>query len=264
MAKSVKSEVHRTVARSVIALRPSRHFVDDRFFRGRRTIVVGPADSALDYMDGSRIDGFDIVVRINSSQRLLPQHGSSIGFRTDVLAHSLCEDGPRGTGKIDVRLLAQQQTKLLRCPLPNADRWVPHLRLRGRLRQVNWSGLGWDPVEVRLTRPRRYGELSALLGGRAPTAGLATLDYLIGARCSELHVTGFTFFKSAYLRGYKPGVDSREDAEAWSAASKHDTEREAAVFSGLVASARTDGADIRLDDALNDMLLEHAHQGRTP
>ena len=246
----LRSSIAGIAARATLSLAPSRLILDQHYFRDRRVILVGPADTALHYLDGVRVDQFDAVVRINSSQRLVPKHGSRIGSRTDVLAHSLFEGGPRGTGKIDVELLAQQRTELVLCPLPNPSKWTQFYQVRDRLDRIDWAGLGVRPPQVRVTPPRRYEELCGLLGGRAPTTGLATMDHLLRSGCSELHVTGFTFFTTAYASGYKPGVDDRSAAMAWSAASKHDAGLERALMANLVQSARKDCGDIHLDESL--------------
>ena len=241
-------------ARATLMLAPSRLIVDRHYFKDRRVILVGPAETALQYMDGVRVDDFDVVVRINSSQRLVLKHGSSIGYRTDVLAHSLFEGGPRGTGRIDPELMAQQRTSLVLCPLPNPSKWAQFYEVRRRLGNVDWSSLGSLRPQVLTTPPRRYRELCDLLRGRAPTTGLATMDHLLHAGCRELHVTGFTFFTTAYSSGYKPGVEDSAAAMAWSAASKHDVDRECSVMAELVDSARNDGAVLRLDGVLETLL----------
>lgn len=226
------------------------------FFDGKRVIAIGPADTAISYLEGDAIDEFDVIVRVNSSTRLVAKHGDQIGHRTDILAHSLFERGDRGTGPIDVSQLARQKTRYVVCTVPNRTKWIPFLRLRKRFDGVDWVELGGQRPDVKICSPRRYRFLKERLEGIAPTTGLATLDMLLNAKSAELHITGFSFFETSYANGYKGGVVGKERTAAWARQSKHDMGKEAALFGSLLADSWRRGNTVKLDRYLSNLFLE--------
>lgn len=233
-----------------------KYIFDSAFFNGKKVIAIGPADTAFSYLQGADIDRFDVIVRINSSMRLVSKHGDKIGHRTDFLAHSLYEGGDRGTGPIDASQLAKQKTRYVVCTVPNRSKWIPFLRLRKRFERMDWVATEAERPEVKISFPRRYRFLQDRLGGIAPTTGLATLDVLLSANCTELHITGFTFFGTAYVDGYKEGVIGQEETAAWGQNSKHDMREEMALFKFLLAESWRKGKTVKLDDYLTNCFKE--------
>lgn len=49
---------------------------DDTFFDNKRVIVIGPAESALNYLSPEEIDNFDVIVRMNKSHLILDEYKS--------------------------------------------------------------------------------------------------------------------------------------------------------------------------------------------
>src|SRR5690606_31676828 len=86
-------------------------WLDQDIYRGKRVIVIGPAESSLRYMSGEEIDRFDIIVRVNKSPLSLAGKESSLGSRTDILYHCCNEDPITGGGPIKPRLLKQQKVQ---------------------------------------------------------------------------------------------------------------------------------------------------------
>ena len=65
-------------------------FSPEDFFRDKRIAVIGAADTAFEAENGSFIDSFDIVVRVNKALHTWrPEQEKFIGKKTDVLFHSL-------------------------------------------------------------------------------------------------------------------------------------------------------------------------------
>jgi hypothetical protein len=59
-----------------------------QFLRGKRVVVVGPAQTLLGTRSGARIDAYDVVIRFNSAIHFMPfsdQLRADIGTRTDIL-----------------------------------------------------------------------------------------------------------------------------------------------------------------------------------
>ena len=89
------------------------HFFNEAIYKNKRIIIIGPADTSLNYMPGSKINQFDLIVRINKSPQSLIGKEHLLGSRTDVLYHCFDEDPVGGGGKIDFNLLEEQKTNIL-------------------------------------------------------------------------------------------------------------------------------------------------------
>lgn len=139
---------------------------------GRRVVVVGNARSLFGQGLGERIDGFDLVVRMNLGRIEAPEHQ---GRRTDILFSS--------TEKLGVAEIEDWF----------APRWVVWATPR-REKMPELSALGerllvhplawWEPLYQR-TAPAR------------PSTGLIALNFFHRhCRCAELAFAGFDFFAS--------------------------------------------------------------------
>lgn len=257
--KIFRSRVCSLLAELLINIQSSKNFIFPKMYAGKRIIVIGPAESSLQWCTADIVESFDVIVRINSSFNLTSLHGERLGKRTDVLAHSLYEGGPRGTGVIELSEIARAGTNLILCPLPNKDKWRPFLLVKRRLMQQDWRALGGFRPDVKFSPTKHYTALKTRLNGVAPTTGLATLNFFLQSNCAELHITGFTFFTGSYAPGYKPGVESVEETRNWVAASKHDALKERKLFSAMLDEARLQGMLVSLDPALNTIVEYEKH-----
>ena len=81
-----------------------------KFLKGKRVIIVGPAESLLERGDGKFIDSFDIVVRVNRGIEPTIKNFKKIGSRTDILYNCMLEKEDNG-GVIDLNLLKLKNVK---------------------------------------------------------------------------------------------------------------------------------------------------------
>lgn len=264
--RSILSRARKGLAQARVAVGRNRFVVAPDLFDGKSVIVVGPSQSALAECDADFVEGFDLVVRINSGLGLARHHGGRLGHRTDILAHSLYEGGERGTGEILPEALAEAGTRCVLCPLPDRERWVPFLSFHRRMARFDWVRLGVAPPQVRLTPKPEFDRLQGALGGTSPTTGLALLNHLMHSGCKHLHITGISFFTGAYAEGYKDGVEGAQATRDWGRASKHDLAREQTRFTEILKHARQSGCNVTLDQALANLVClpaaTPAHGGR--
>ncbi|MCF7825769.1 MAG: glycosyltransferase family 29 protein [Candidatus Marinimicrobia bacterium] len=213
---------------------------DDNLLKDKRVIILGPAESSLKYMSGPEIDEFDVVVRMNNAPFSLKGKEKFLGSRTDLLFHCCFEDPIGGGGKIIPEVLFEQHLKQIIYPYDEISIIANYYRLMLKYRNLKFAKL-----------PKRfYWELKKQYKGRIPTTGLQTLHYLMQSDCSELHITGFTFFTTPYIEGYKPDA-YRSAAKAYELAvssSTHDPVDELRLFKEIYF--KMDAKKIFLDETL--------------
>lgn len=178
-------------------------------FKGARVIIVGPAETVFEDLIGTRVDDYDVVVRLNNGMSLAATHPEILGTRTDILVHNLREDGPRSAGSIPADYLDAQGVKTVICP-----NWSSS-SLRRRYRDKRNSLAKFDGPRIKIL-PRNFMiALRADLEDRAPTVGISAVLYFLECEVAELAVHGFTFFETRYAGGYNDAVRTPQDARAW-------------------------------------------------
>ena len=173
------------------ALNQSYGFFKDDFFTNKKIIIIGPADSSLNYMSSEMIDKFDLIVRVNDSPNTLLKN-QSIGTRTDILYHNLfLKDNP----VINEQLLMSQKNQFV---LYNWN--LSHLEPNFKLAKHRYP-----KININKVHPSYYAILikKYIKHKLSPTTGILALNHLMHQKFKELHVVGFTFYKTNYINGYK-------------------------------------------------------------
>ena len=152
--------------------------------RGKRVVIVGPADYAAGAGKGPMIESFDLVARVNFQWPVPPELAADFGTRMDILYHCCNGDYP-------VELLARPgfENTLFACVEHN----LQSLRLKNCCRSRG--------VLVFYYPQRLYRRLSARLGF-PPSTGLAAVQHLLSLPIRELLIYGMTFLTTPYYPGY--------------------------------------------------------------
>jgi len=161
-------------------------------FKAKRIIIIGPASSAISYMSGKDIDKFDFIIRINKSPLMLKGKEDSIGSRTDILYHCFFEDLKDGGGPIDFIKLANQQNKFIVYSYSEPSQEAIFFKT-----VLKYPGKSFCRVKKDF-----YEEIKKDYPAKWPTTGLQAILHLMDSDFKELHITGFTFFRTDYLSGY--------------------------------------------------------------
>ncbi|MGY8810602.1 MAG: hypothetical protein ACKVK5_06165 [Pseudomonadales bacterium] len=218
---------------------------DDSTYQDKRVIVVGPANSSEHYLPGSDIDQFDLIIRINKSPSIVSANKSKIGSRTDILYHCCDESPSHGGGPILVKALAAQKNKFILFTYHDPSVVANAYKIAFKHPNIN----------LYTTRKSLYTDLRKSYLGKMPTTGLQALNHIISTDFKELHITGFTFFKTPYASGYR---DSHKSAESASALAKstgnHDPDDELRIFIKLLSENQN--KKIYMDDALMDIVAQ--------
>ncbi len=164
-------------------------------FKGKRVAVIGAADSAFENKDGDYINTFDYIVRINKAPHSLTKEKMEfIGNRTDVLFHSFYENEISGGGPIDLKLYNKQGIKYIVNPNNN---------LMGLKVHLNYFKRNLNDHMTYLLPKNFYKHMIRNFGTWIPTAGYSGLYSVMQSGCSEIYITGFTFFKTPYADDYR-------------------------------------------------------------
>jgi len=218
---------------------------DPKLFDNKRVAIVGPADSVLNTNLGEYIDSFDYVVRMNKSPYVIKEgsHEKDIGKKLDVLFHCFYENEISGGGKLDLSLYDQL-----------GIRYVvnPQFTLEGLRTIYNFYKKYLVRRNMYFLSPKISFNAKKIFYPHRPTTGFSAIHSVLNSKCSEVFITGFTFFRTAYTDGYrdsmKKALQAREHIEK---ANLHKPERELIEFKRLL-KANTD-KKILLDKALTSI-----------
>lgn len=165
---------------------------DEKLLKDKRVIIIGPADTSVSYMSGSEIDGFDYIVRVNKSPLSVTGMEEKVGSRTDILYHCFSEDEIDGGGRIDFDVLHKQNNKYI--VYSYAEPVLEHVFYK----TVNkYKGKVFHRV-----RSDFFKTVKQDYPAKWPTTGLQAILHLMTCDFKELHITGFTFFRTGYVKGY--------------------------------------------------------------
>jgi hypothetical protein len=213
-------------------------------FRGKRVVVLGPAQTVFDDLQGLDVESFDFIVRLNNGIALALEHPEKLGSRTDILFHNLNEDGARNAGAIPPSLLLQQKVRF--CVFPH---WgfkgskTRKTRLYGKRKELS----AYPEISLVVPPAKFCDEVRRDLGGYQPTTGTSAILFFLQCDLKELQLHGFSFFETRYVTGYNHAVTTDEEAQNWAAASSvHDPAREKAPIRNSIAQARKAGVTVIL------------------
>ncbi|HET7361052.1 MAG TPA: hypothetical protein VFI78_03880 [Salinimicrobium sp.] len=220
-------------------------FRPKREFLGKRIAIIGAADSAFAEKKGSYIDDFDIVIRINKAPHSWNAEKSAfIGSKFTYLFHSFYENNFSGGGPIDRNLYKKLDIK--KVVNPNFSR-------KGLRTHLNFYKRHRAPITTYILPKKNYGKLSRELEGFIPTVGFSALSAVLGEKCKEIYITGFTFFKTPYAKGYRAELaDFEANKKHITAQGLHDPEMEFELFKKEVD--RSPCSNIHFDNELSKLL----------
>lgn len=179
------------------------------FLKNKRLALVSTAGSMVNSKNGSKIDSYDIVIRIN---RAIPLHNTEdYGTRTDVLYNCLDND-PNAGGIINGHLWKQHGVRYVKCPFPVTEYFVRPER-SNQLQQI---------LPVAYSEKDYYEKFKSTQNGFRPNTGTATLIDLLQYDFKTLNLFGFDFFRTLYDKKYTTRCNNRQDYEAWMSVNKTD------------------------------------------
>jgi hypothetical protein len=214
-------------------------------FKNKRVAIIGAADSAFEKKNGQYINDFDIVIRINKAiVNWNEKNEEYIGTKTDVLFHNFYENNHSGGGKLDFSLFSSRGISYV---------VNPNSSLSGVRLNYNFYKKYLKFNTTYILKPSSFKKLVKPFGKLKPTMGFSALWCALNSPCKELFVTGFTFFKTPYSKGYRDHlVDMESNAKHIDNQGVHDPELEFQEFLKLIKKKRN--SKILMDSQLEAII----------
>jgi hypothetical protein len=222
--------------------------------KNKRVAIVGAANSAYQTGKGSYLDGFDYVIRINKAPHLVHANtwAEDIGTRTDILFHSFFENEQSGGGKLDMAIYDKQGIKFIINPIA---------AYAGYRVTFNFYKKYLVSRKTYSLDKKWFQELETKLDGFRPTIGFCALSAVLRADFSELYITGFTFFKTAFGEGYRDHMKDSDSVRSFiKDAGIHNPDKEFEVFCTILRS--NINKNVVLDPTLKAIVIQHNPDAR--
>jgi hypothetical protein len=200
-------------------LTESTHYNFTSLIENKCVCLVGPADflEKIDNKDNlKKINGSDVVIKINRGLDLSEKYPHLIGKRTDILYNTLLENCVNG-GILDIEKIKQSRIKHIRTipksdmkgnAYPNSNN-ISKLSTLQKLEMLHSLG---TPTTV--MKHDFFTQVSRKVDCR-PTTGFAAVYDILAARPKSLYITGFSFFLGGPLKGYWGGSEPGGIEEEW-------------------------------------------------
>ena len=172
------------------------------YLKDKRIVIVGPAPHLLDSENGNIIDDFDIVVRINKSFPVKKEMQMYLGSKTDIIYHCLYQIEEHG-GLVKYKEMSENNVSFIACPYPyKLNPFYKHAKKFEIEYEKSNSSFGKHYVEKDY-----YINLVKMIGTRYNT-GIGAIVDLLRYKIDSLHVMGFSFFETGFIKGYRNLQDS--------------------------------------------------------
>lgn len=229
-----------------------KKYIADKFklneiFYGKTVAIVGPADTAYRFRNGSLIDSYDVIIRFNNSYAIVDpgdkDKSSKIGSRTDILFHNF-KAKKNNPGMLQTDLLEKQ----------GVDKVISYLRYRRGHRGLRiFMKRNYDFLKNKLCLipENLYKEIIDDLGSK-PTVGHIAITRVLESSPAKVFITGFSFFNTPYAEGYRDYTSAEEQLERFRTGSAgHNPDNELKHFKNLLKKTEV---EVKLDPYLEEMV----------
>lgn len=220
---------------------------DRNWFKGKRVAVIGGADSVLVKKNGSFIDGFDVVVRVNKGVELIEKQSEYVGSKTDVLFHSFL-DNPKNIGHSPITpgLWARYKVKRLVYALNCDVLDYAIFDVAQFLKKTNYKS-NFSQVPRSL-----FNKNIECITPYFPTTGFTAFNTIFNCIPKELYITGITFFRTPHNQVYRSGSLERFEENFQGLPGQHNPQAEFIHFRKLYLENK----DIIIPDFALEQLLK--------
>ncbi|WP_159039974.1 glycosyltransferase family 29 protein [Christiangramia fulva] len=214
-------------------------------FSQKKIAVIGAADTALIKSNREIIEASDIVIRVNKAPHAWePSLDKYMGKRIDILYHSFFENEQSGGGEIDLDLYTKFGIQKIINPNNNS---------LGRKAQLNFYKRKKQRIPTYLLNKEISENISSRFGSHLPTIGFYALASSLIPQTEQVFIAGFSFFKTAYYKGYRDHLEDQRDNENHIAAQGlHSPDKEFQVFKDFLRTSPS--KKIILDDYLEKII----------
>jgi hypothetical protein len=176
-----------------------------KFIAGKSVAVVGPATTVIGTSQRDKIDSYDLVVRMNKALPIPEPLWNDTGRRCDIFYHCMSELANEG-GKIDKKVYSESGVKWFCSPYPNMEIFAKDFVSF----QKNHSDIG---IPFHAIDKDVFVKMRETMGTR-PNTGMCIIADLMQSGASKIYVTGFSFFKTQYVKSYRNISDQQIEINA--------------------------------------------------
>lgn len=212
------------------------------YLDGKRVVIVGPAPSVVGSNQGTIIDSYDIVVRLNKALPIPHGLKNDIGTRTDVL-YNCMNPSPECGGEIKTDILTENGVKFLVAPYP------PTTGYRFGADIENYLKLNGQKVPFCHFDQKLFADLLKEI--KLPNTGISAIIDLLSFNIKELYITGFTFFKGGYMKEYR-GYNEQQVLQRMAKYNLHDQDKQLAYMKTILPNEPR----VKMDNALNALMQQ--------
>jgi len=209
-----------------------------QFVDGKTVAIVGPATTIVGSKQKDKIESFDLVVRMNKALPIPADMEIDTGSRCDLFYHCMSERPEEG-GKIDEKVLVDAGVKWFCSPYPEMEIFAKDF-VSFREKHANM------PIPFHSIGRNLFEWLRDTTGTR-PNTGMCLIADLLQSGASGIYVTGFTFFKTQYVKSYRNISDQLMETNA-----NHVTHKQAPQEKWFFKMVK-ESSVIELDEYLNSM-----------
>lgn len=185
-------------------------------FTDKTVLIIGSSNESSDELGDIDLGSIDIVVRMNNSINVpLLKNDGSVFNRIDILSCSTYKESNIYKFVSPENLKVCNVKSILLAPYRDIDSII-----KDQLNLLN--------IELFSIPEKIYSETLDKMNGFMPTTGFATLFYILRSNFKKLHIIGFTFFKTRYLKGYNSITD--ETMNYYVTKNRHNPELEISIL----------------------------------
>jgi hypothetical protein len=167
--------------------------------KGKTVALVGPSSSLIGSKLGSKIDSYDIVIRVNKGIPIPKHLEEDLGIRCDILCTNLDGD-PISSGDITPELWSKIGVNHVFCHLPK-NVCGPQM--------IDHANKIKDHINISFNEDWIYDNITTRLKS-SPHTGFSSLIYILSSELSELYLVGYSFYKDLPYEEYYHGKVSMD------------------------------------------------------
>jgi hypothetical protein len=170
------------------------------YISGKKVAIVAPSKSLIERNDGTLIDSYDVIIRLNKALPLSKKLGNKIGSRTDIIYNSFNLTDYPGENRITPGLLRKEGIQFACSPYPMIFPFLQDIRMFLRM---NNNHIPFHHINQNL-----FMKISNKIHTR-PNTGISAIVDILSYNITELYLTGFTFFMDGYYSNYQIVNDNK-------------------------------------------------------
>lgn len=222
--------------------------------RGKRVIILGPASTVTDDIEGLDLSTYDVVARMNNAINTpITYRGQAYRYHNLYIRNQQKNTTTSFAGRLDRESAQASGTEMV---LYTLMKWREILRLIRKVVAIWRMDLRLD---IYVLTPPFIRYCSGLIAPHKPTLGFIALNYLLQSDAARVDVAGFTFFTTKYVDSYNDRVAQDADAMKWATRNgKHNPAAELPAFRKLYEQAIAGGKNIHLGEGVRYALYGDA------